>query len=242
MRADRPTSRPTPRRASSAPLPAGGVITALRARAQDPEAVAVVVGRRIAAVIERKHADHLHLALGAEWTEPLAARVAELGAERAARAEALRRLARRAFSRAGLIDALTRKGHDRKVAQHVVDQLASKGLIDDRAFADAAARDLLARKPAGRRRIESDLRAKRVPGDVAAEAARSAVEGRDPLADALSLIRRRAESGAKRLDPQTLARRLSSLLARRGYDSDTCRKAVATALKDAGAPLHDDPF
>lgn len=145
-----------------------------------------------------------------------------------AKQAALDALARRPHSRHELRTKLVRKGHDAQDIEHALDVAERLGLIDDEQYAQEVARIELSRKPAGRSFLESKLRSKGVPAEIAARTARDATEPRDELSDAVSLIERTASSSS--LEPHVLRRRLGARLARRGFSPDVCRRAVERVL------------
>ena len=215
-------------------IPVGAVVTAIRPTARDPTRCTIRVGRKTVATLDRRRIDELGVKPGDEWTSALAERVQGAVALSRAVADAMRSLSRRARTRGQIIDGLVRKGHGRADAEAAAERLVELGLLDDRAYAEAAAREILARKPAGKRFIESKLRQRRVGRDLAAEVAGAATESRDELADALRLATRRARALPGKLDGEAARRRLYGYLARRGFDGEVCRRAVEEALEGRG--------
>src|SRR5206468_3044633 len=86
----------------------------------------------------------------------------------------------------------------------------------------------LARRTAGWRRLEQELRRRGVSGpDIAA--ARAGFEEREGRLDDVAGARRviaQAERRYARLDPRVRRQRLYALLARRGFDGDTIEAAL----------------
>src|SRR5690625_7486489 len=74
-----------------------------------------------------------------------------------AREDALNRLDRRMHSRAGLLNKLKQRGHEKEICENVLDRLEELGLIDDRVFGRALIRQQTLRKPAGERLLSSKL-------------------------------------------------------------------------------------
>ena len=209
-------------------------ITALKPTRRDPARLTVFVEGEAAAVVPSELVHELGLSVGRVVDERTEARLAE--ADRVARAvnAAMRCLARRPFSRFELRTRLTQKGHARDAIDEALARADRAGLLDDEAYAREAVRSELARKPAGARMIVSKLRAKGVDSALASRVAAEALGDRDPLADAVALIRRHA--GDTRTDPAALRRRLAARLARRGFDPETCRAAVERVLGRADIP------
>lgn len=171
---------------------------------------------------------------GTPWTDALAARALRASGLFLARRDAFRLIGRRAVSRQRMIDRLRRKGHAPETAAAVADELAAKGLIDDAAFAATVAAS--ASRRAGRRMVESKLRARGIDRTTAAKASADAAKERNAYEDALALGRARFKRMSDRLTPDAKRRRLYGLLARRGYDSDVCRQVIDKLLK----PGNDD--
>jgi len=150
---------------------------------------------------------------------------------RAAREAALRLLNVRERSAAELRIRLRRKGYDADVIASTLEGLAEQGLQDDGRFAEAFAETATARGLASRR-IQNELRARGVDKELAAAASTE-----DPEAE----LARARELAAKRaarmggLDPEARARRVAGLLARRGFDPDTCRIVAGEVLDPESA-------
>lgn len=150
----------------------------------------------------------------------------------AARDAALRLLAVRERSAVELRSRLRQKGFDPDVIVSVLDRLQETDLQDDARFG-AQFVDAATRRGLAGRRIQMELRARGLSKE---EAARAATE--DPEAE-LARARELAERKAARmgdLPVETRVRRLMSLLARKGFDPDTCR---IVAKEAAGSPSLD---
>lgn len=140
-----------------------------------------------------------------------------------ARDAALRLLAVRERSRAELRTRLRTRGFHGDAIEAVLDRLAETGLQDDRRFAERYAEDSAGRGKAARL-IQGELRGRGIDIETAAAAATSSPE--DEYERALALARTKAArmGGA---DAATKARRILGMLARRGYDAETCRRVSA---------------
>ncbi len=200
-----------------------------------PKRCTVRIGREIKLVLDERDVDRLGIAPGMAWTPGLAEAVLEALAVGRARSLALQALRRRPMTRGMVADVLVRRGVQREVAQRVSVELAERGVINDAAFADAAARAMVDRRPAGKRLIEAKLRGKRVDGPEAKRAAEAALAGHDALADAIAVARRHARSMPPKLDTIARQRRLLGALARRGFEADICRRAVSEVLGKSAA-------
>jgi regulatory protein len=152
-------------------------------------------------------------------------RSTDLGACREA---ALRLLERQRRTRADLERRLRDKGYAGATAGEVLDRLASVGLVDDVEYARAFMAGRRARRSAGERRIEQELRARGVCAEDI-EAARHRLDaeqgGMDELAAARKVVAQ-ADRRSRGIEPRLRRQRLYALLARRGFDGDVIRRAL----------------
>jgi regulatory protein len=154
----------------------------------------------------------------------------------ACREAALRLLERQRRTRVDLERRLSDKGYALATAGEVLDRLASVGLVDDLEYARAFMAGRRARRAAGARRIEQELRARGVNAeDIKAASARLDAEqgGMDELAAARKVVAQ-ADRRSRGLEPRLRRQRLYALLARRGFDGDVIRRALDLPL-EAGA-------
>ena len=146
----------------------------------------------------------------------------------AAREVALRKLDARACSRSELTSAIEVRGFSSELAVEVVDRLEAVGLVDDQAYADAlvrsrfsgrALREVLVRKGLDSATIERAL---------------SQIDRDDEAERAAQLVarKRRSLAGVPR---ETAYRRLSSMLARKGYSPSVAAATVREALDAWGS-------
>lgn len=256
----RAPGEPSRRERRQSALVPGAVISAVTADPRDPSLAHIRIGRRSAAKIEYEGewgAAAIGAAAGAVLDEQLIDAILRAQARTDARYWALRILSRSAVSRGGLIVKLQRKGRGRSgsrgegggaagidlaTATRIADDLQAKGFLDDRRYAESVVAAELRRKPAGARLLEMKLRAKRIEPGVAREVVAAAIaeqrtnlrdRDEDPLAPALDLARRKLrtmDGGGGRVDEQAAARRIYSLLARRGFDPDVCREVTRRAI------------
>jgi regulatory protein len=144
-----------------------------------------------------------------------------------AREAALRLLTVRERSAVELRSRLRQKGFDPEVIVAVLDRLQESDLQDDGRFAAQFAQTAVARGMAGRR-IQAELRARGVEAGLAAEAS---VEDPDAeLARARELAGRRA-SRMGNLPREAVLRRITGLLARRGFDPETCYRVASEVAR-----------
>ncbi len=148
---------------------------------------------------------------------------------------ALGLLAVRARSRRELERRLLGAGFPSEEVEDALERLERVGLVDDEAFARQVVEHGFGNKKAGRRAVAGRLAAAGVPPAIASSAieAHGGDEGEraQDLADARALRMRSVE-------PAKAYQRLTSLLVRRGYDSETARRAARRALEvdlDAGS-------
>jgi len=152
-----------------------------------------------------------------------------------AREIALRRLSVRARSRKELAQDLKSRDVPADAAAEVLDRFTEVGLIDDAAFAQEWVETR--GRGSGASRLRQELRLKGVAEEHIAEA----IRGRDDQADltnARELATRKAAT-AKGLDRVVRQRRLTALLARRGYSSAVIRRVIGEVLQ-AETPDDDD--
>ncbi len=208
--------------------PAGGTF---RLRTTKEGRVTILVGGRSVGTIAGDLADRINLRSGRAWSPELALRVSKAVEEDIAREAAARLLEVRERSKGELLLRLTRRGVKPAKAERIVAALAHKGDVDDARFAGLVARSIIRKKPAGERLIRAKLREKRVDRATAAQAAAEALAGRDAFADAVALARSRLRTMGTKIDDQARARRLLSLLARRGFDEETAMSAVRSLVR-----------
>ena len=149
----------------------------------------------------------------------------------AVRSDALRLLKARSRTRRELSDRLVKKGHAKSDIGTLLNAFERSGLIDDETVARAHAASALARAPRGESWLRQSLRRRGIEAELATRIAREAMHDRDPLADAMALASRRAALAKRHEPPEATSRRVMAFLARRGYDIDVCKRAVAHAMR-----------
>jgi regulatory protein len=155
-----------------------------------------------------------------------------------ARAIALRQLTMAPRSRAQLRQAMDRKLVPADVAEQVLGRLGEVNLVDDAAFAEGYVRYRQRERGLARRALAYELRSKGVDDETAS----AALEELDPEAEtevARELVRRKLKA-TRGLDSATRIRRLSGMLARKGYPAGTAITVVRDALAAEGEDLGDD--
>jgi regulatory protein len=160
---------------------------------------------------------------------------AELGPEARARHICLRLLTVAPRTRAQLADAMRRRGVPEEVADRVLDRFADAGLIDDAAFAKAWVESRHHGRGLSRRSLSAELRQRGVDDDDLTEA----VETLDPeqeVATARHLVERKL--AATRGQPAAArARKVASMLARKGYPAGLVFRLIREAMEQEGAEL-----
>ena len=168
----------------------------------------------------------LRLEVGAALAPAVLHRLRELADIEAAERAALRALARRAHARLDLQRRLVKKQHPPAAVDAALERLASRGLLDDRQFAEqyAALRATHGKGPA---RLLHDLQAQGVERRTSEHAVRRALEdeGIDPGVEARAVAAKRARQLAG-LPVPVRKRRLLAFLVRRGYAGAQVKELV----------------
>ena len=198
---------------------------------------AVQVDGEPVATISVEAIARLKLAVGQRLDDAALAALQEEGELLAAYDRALDLLAFRARSATELRRRLVQKGIEAPRADEAVRRLVANGLVDDRAYAETVVRSKALGGGASRRRVGQELARRGVDRETA-DAAVAQVwqeENVDQTSAAEGLARKRLGS-LRGLDAATRRRRLYAFLARRGYDADEIRRAMAAVLDGE----HDD--
>jgi regulatory protein len=147
----------------------------------------------------------------------------------------LDQLTGQARSRAELATRLARKRVPADVAERLLDRFEEVGLVDDAAFARDWVQSRQAGRGLARRALAVELRRKGVDPEVVSEAV-ATVDPDDEVEAARELVRRKRRS-LERFDRQTQARRLTGMLARKGYPSSVVFDVVREELGEVeGCP------
>jgi regulatory protein len=150
-----------------------------------------------------------------------------------ARAICLRLLTGAAKSRADLAKALERRNVPDEVAERVLDRFGEVGLIDDAAFARAWVGSRQRGRGLARRALALEL-ARRGIDTEHVEEALAEVSDDDELIAARALVQRRL-AATRGLPTEARVRRLTGLLARKGYSGGIARAVVREALEAENA-------
>jgi regulatory protein len=133
-------------------------------------------------------------------------------------------------TRAQLSDAMARRSVPDDVAAEVLDRFTEVGLIDDAAYAQAWVASRQRTRGLAPRALAGELRQRGVAEPLIAEAV-NGVDGEEIAATARELVRRKVRTMAG-LPREVKLRRLSGLLARKGYPSDVSIRAVRDVLAE----------
>lgn len=140
----------------------------------------------------------------------------------------VRKLTDRAHSRADLAQTLAQKHVPDEVAAAVLDKFETAGLINDEEFARSWVQSRQRSKGLARNVLAMELRRKGVGEEIAEEA----LSGLDPEAErqaAHELVQKKLRT-MRDLDQQVQIRRLTGLLARKGYSPQVAFDVVREEL------------
>lgn len=146
-----------------------------------------------------------------------------------------RQLSDRARSRSDLEQALATKGVPGDVAAGVLDRFEEVGLVDDADFARSWVQSRQRTKGLAPRVLAQELRRKGIDDDVAQDAL-GELDPDDEIAAAHRLVQKKLRSMSS-LDLQTKLRRLTSMLARKGYSGQVVFDVVRKELDAEPPPL-----
>jgi len=154
--------------------------------------------------------------------------------EAVARKILLDQLTGRARSRSDLAARLAQRDVPEEIAGRLLDRFEEVGLVDDAAFARGWVEQRQAGRGLARRALAQELRRKGIDDEVAREAL-DEIDPDDEVEAARTLVRRRLRT-VRDLDQEVAVRRLSGMLARKGYPPSVAFRVVREEL---GADLVD---
>ena len=137
---------------------------------------------------------------------------------------ALYALAPRAKSRDELFKQLLKRGVESEAANAVLDSLELQGLLNDLEFAKLWSESRQRTKHLSKRVIAGELRTKGVSQDIINEVIEE-IDDESEYNQAFLLAQRKYKS-ISHLDPEVIYRRISALLARKGYGHGICAKIM----------------
>lgn len=158
--------------------------------------------------------------------------------EAVARKILLDQLAGQPRSRADLAAKLARRRVPEEVAERLLDRFEEVGLVDDAAFAHEWVQSRQSGRGLARRALAAELRRKGVDGEVVDEAV-AQVDVGDEREAARRLVRRRLPA-LQRHDEVTRVRRLTGMLARKGYPSGLAYQVVREEVAGAAELLDSE--
>ncbi len=146
---------------------------------------------------------------------------------------AMRALDQRMHTSRELQTRLKRKGFEPETIDAALERLAGFGYLNDERFAELWIENRLAHRPRGKRMLEEELRQKGIDRQIVQET--MADLEIDDQAAALELARKRFKS-LEGLPVDEQKRKLTGILARRGFDYGVIRRTLETVLQE---PLDD---
>ena len=157
--------------------------------------------------------------------------------EAVARKILLDQLTGQARTRSELAGKLAKKGVPDALATRLLDRFEEVGLVDDEAFARSWVQSRQPGKGLARRALAQELRRKGVDDEVA-QVALDEVDPDDEVEAARTLVRRKLRT-AGRLERDVAVRRLTGMLARKGYPAGVCFRVVREELATLGHDTDD---
>lgn len=146
---------------------------------------------------------------------------------------AMRALDQRMQTGKELRTRLVRKGFEPETIDIALEKLAAWGYLNDERFAELWIENRLSHRPRGKRMLEQELRQKGVDRAIVQDTVASMEI--DDRAAALDLANKRLRS-VQGLPADEQKKKLTGILARRGFDYSTIRATVETVL---GEPLDE---
>jgi len=199
-------------------------LTALEPQRFRPERLNVHLDGRFAFGLSAAVADEAGLRVGQTLAPAEIERLQAQDRQRGALNRALNFLGYRPRSEQEIRANLERGGFEPPVIEAAVEQLRRLGYVSDAELARFWVESRQRHSPRGDRLLAQELRRKGVDAETIETAIEAA--GTDDLDAAVRAGRRKARQLAA-LDPQTFRQRLGAFLARRGFDWETIKSAVA---------------
>jgi regulatory protein len=144
-------------------------ITALKQQVKRPDRYSVYIDGTYSCAFSEAEVLRLGLHTGQELNQAELDRLKADSTKDKARYQALGQIARRPRSEWELRDYLKRKAYAPELVDAVIEDMASYGYVDDRKFAEAWVHNRRLLKPTSQRRLQQELRQKRVADEVIAE-------------------------------------------------------------------------
>ncbi len=144
---------------------------------------------------------------------------------------AVKLLASRSYSTRKLREKLRTRGYENDEIEMAIQKLTEKNLLNDLRFAEGFVRTRIETHPRGKIALVRDLVGRGIKGDTAKLAVNENISTEQEFDLARELVRRKARQ-YENLDNDTRRRRLTTLLARRGFRPDTIYKILALPPDD----------
>lgn len=215
-------------------------ITAITADPREPDLRAIKAGRRFIARVRRRDIEHLSLAVGTPIDSDTQAALERCQQRASLRLRAIRSLSRAAASRQRLFARLAEQAEDPETLDEILDELATDGLLDDRATATRIAEEQLRTSPVGRAALCATLQRRGFERDLVEQIVADLLGGRDEYADAKEAAEVAMRS-LRHLPPDTAARRLAARLGRKGFSEDAITEVIGSRLRREPNAGHWEP-
>lgn len=164
---------------------------------------------------------------GEELTEERLTEIIRFDMTERAKAYALNYISYRMRSEKEVADYLRGKDFDAEISYAVIERFRELGYLDDTRYAESFVRDRLNLSKHGKSRIEFELKLKGIDPVVIQEALRG--NSSKEFRNAVQLIRKKA----KDLSDFKERRRITGMLARKGYSFDLISRAIALAAAES---------
>jgi regulatory protein len=141
---------------------------------------------------------------------------------------------------------LSTAGYRTELIDGAIGRLGDLGVLDDEAFARAWVESRDRARPRGERALRDELRLKGIDRSIVDQVLQDRHEAADPDAApdreaAERLLARNERALARIADPRKRRERAYALLARHGFDPETCREVAASVMaQDADRPTLEE--
>jgi regulatory protein len=222
-------------------IESGGVVTGILESSKKDGRFVVHVDGKAFATVSLDLLEQFRLAIGAPVDESLRTALADAAAALATYDRAIGMLAFTPRSSRDLRRRLIQKGEPEAWVDSSIARLEARGLLDDAQFARQFARSRVLGAGASKRRLQQELFKRGVSRETADAAIGEVLV--DEQVDEGEIVERAAAKKMRslgKLDPATRRRRLYGFLARKGFDGQAIRLAMAKVLDGAEAEEADE--
>ncbi len=141
--------------------------------------------------------------------------------------KALHLLSRRLHSSYELKLKLKQKGYKAEFIEQVINELNSKGLLNDYEFASSFSEENIRNKSWGKKKVESELFKRGIDREIISRIVEEKFPNGNELDGALELAKKKMRLiQVKKIEPEKLNAKLYTFLISKGYDYETCKRAV----------------